>query len=250
MPENVLEQKNETEIQNSASSDAPKAEFDPDKESFLRAQQMTQSATEVNSAEQETQPEATPIEDASTKENTDILNNLAAFDAVENVQEGIERSVVAKNNAAIYLAELDNDTQKAWSEANAELNKISLHRSVIESEFQSALSNFDIAKATALEKQIIDLSKKYAQKQAEANLVNIKLNEQLTKAFASWKKWTAEYLDTIRNEEGYKKAYYIIEQVKSMDKEKAQSLLNEPEIKAHLGVWLDPIKDYVERKEQ
>ena len=265
MPENVLDQQNEgeTNVDNVVKS---KAEFDPEKESYLRElslQKENEGAvlTEGNALDPEPQEdiqsieqveEVKPVEPPLTQtssEKDEVLQDLSALDTAKDIQTNIERSKVAEVNAQSFIAELDEATQKAWSEANNELNRISLHRSVVESEFQSALKNFDIAKATQLEKKINELSKLYTKKQAEANLVNLKLNEQLSSAFTKWKKWTAEFLNSIKNEDGYKKAYYIMEKIKSMDKEKARSLLDEPEIVAHLGSWIGPVKDYVERIE-
>ena len=244
MPEELNQQSEQTQTE--VKTPLTMAEFDPEKESLLKNQEEPKAET-VEEVQDEKTQEAPVSEDK--KVESEILADLNALDAAKNLQTDIERSKIAQTNAQSFLAEIDAATQKAWSEANAEISKISLQRTVIESEFQSALSNFDIAKATKLEKQIIQLSKLYTQKQAEANLVNEKLDAQLSIAFSKWKKWTAEFLDSIRNEEGYKKAYYIIEKVKSMDKEKAKQLLNEPEIEAHLGVWLAPVKDYVERIE-
>ena len=240
MPEDVLNEE-KAQIDLDKGEVNVKAEFDPEKESFLKQKSLDQENVEEQTIKTQ-ENETTQTEDVNN-----ILNDLEALDKAEDIKQNIERSKIASVNAQNFLAEIDSSTQKAWSEANAELSKISLHRSVIESEFESALKNFDIAAATKLEKQIIELSKQYTQKQAEANLVNLKLNEQLSLAFSKWKQWTAEFLDSIRNEDGYKKAYYIIEQVKSMDKEKAQALLAEPAIQSSLGVWLAPVKDFVER---
>ncbi len=260
MPENVLNNQQDEE-KSTDTVNLVKAEFDPEKESNLREQieqnesneQVENDNTEQNEVEEsQKMSEEAPSEervDEGNQNESEILQDLKALATAETIQTDIERSKVAEVNAQNFLAELDETTQKAWSEANSELSQISLHRSVIESEFQSALKNFDIAKATSLEKKINELSKLYTQKQAEANLVNLKLNEQLSAAFTKWKKWTAEFLNSIRHEDGYKKAYYIMEKVKLMDKEKALSLLSEPEIEAHLGVWLTPVKDFVERKQ-
>ena len=246
MPEDVLNNENTSlvESQNEVNieptyRDEPELEAKTEPENFDSTQQVENNFESIT---EETQAVAN-----SNNVNQEILDNLNALDKAESIKQDIERSRVVTQSAQSFLNEIDAQTQKAWSEANAELSKISLHRSVIESEFQSALKNFDLPSATKLEKQIIELSKLYTQKQAEANMVNLKLNEQLSSAFAKWKEWTVEFLDSIKGEDGYKKAYYLIEQIKSMDKTQAENLIKDAKIQASLGVWFEPVKDYVER---
>ncbi|MBR4270604.1 MAG: hypothetical protein IKQ31_02890 [Clostridia bacterium] len=183
-------------------------------------------------------------EELERKDNAVVKQEKQVAD---NIKQGIEYSSIAQNKAQKLLSEIDKETQAAWTKTNAELSRLSLERSVAESEFQSALENFDISYAAKLEKKISELSKAYTQKQAEASEYNNKLNEQVGATYDKWKNWSTDFIKSVASEEGYKKAYHVMEQIKNMTKAEATDFVSQPEITEILGSWIVPIKDYIQR---
>ena len=249
------------------------AEFDPEKEAFLKKRSENALKNGVIEEAEESLKEYRETEKA--KINNDYqakLNNINNKESIakaqanekeqeirkeaeysqekqvaDNIKQGIEYSTIAQNKAQKLLSEIDKETQAAWTKANAELSRLSLERSVAESEFQSALENFDISYAAKLEKKISELSKEYTQKQAEAGEYNRKLNEQVGNTYDKWKAWSSEFINSVASEAGYKKAYHVMEHIKNMTKTEATEFVEQPEISEMLGSWMVPIKDYIQR---
>ncbi len=175
------------------------------------------------------------------------LNYGVAENQSQNISQGLGRSSIATNTERRFRASIDSELETALNKTNTELAEIALKRGIAESEFQSAIENFDISYANKLESRISELNKEYSKKQAEAIDYNERISKQREAAYNEWRAWADEQTSKLDAEKGRDKAYYVIEQLRGFSQNEAREFISDPNIVKSLGNWYAAVVDYIER---
>ncbi len=187
------------------------------------------------------------LEDAKYEYQQDLQNNLASNQA-QNIANGVQSSSIAQNGQQAIRDHIDYELQKSLNEANRKMAEISLKRSIVENEFQTALDKFDIAYASELEQKVEELNEKYLKTQSLAEEYNQRISEQRDKVLKNWQKIVDKNNSKVSAEKMHEKMYYLLDKMQNLTKSEAMEILNDPEISGQLGSWYKTVLDYATRK--